>query len=442
MSVVDSPSKGAQKWAAELLNLKWVSEHHGDRHDFLARHRRQVTRMLKLGRAGVEELAPALLCRISDERNLRAAWAYLAEHGGQAPGPDRLRYCDVPHHLVWQACRGLRDEIRSGTYELGNEAIHRISKGPGRGKRPLILQSILDRVVQRSCVEILQPVLDPQFDPRSFGYRPRQKKSPQRAPAAQHALATVEHIARAESRWVWVVVDVKDAFGSVPLHRLLDIVRSYLPDDKLAAFLKTILGGAKMPGLRQGGPLSPLLLNLYLHHLLDRKWRKLHPSIPLVRYADDLLLLCRSAEEAGHVYDDLVKLLQPAGMLLKESKQEAVRDLAAGAAVAYMGFRICKREKRLRYGLTANAWFALAEGLALAQEGTHAPIRAVMALAGWIAARGPCYPALDHEHAAARIASLARKAGFDEMPGPKRIKRLWQRAYARWRKLRKSALSQ
>src|SRR5262245_58011546 len=160
MSMSHRPGLSAQKWAAQLLDLKWVSRHRGDRVEFLTRHRKQVKKLLKQGRSGIETLAPALLHRISDEPTLPAAWDYLSQHGCQSPAPDQLRYDDVPAHRIWQGCRVLRDEIRSGTYEPGEEDVHWISKGEGRGKRPLILQSIIDRLVQRACVEILQPALD------------------------------------------------------------------------------------------------------------------------------------------------------------------------------------------------------------------------------------------------------------------------------------------
>jgi retron-type reverse transcriptase len=432
MSMSHRPGTSARQLAADLLNIKWVSRHRGDRHDFLNRHRRQAKKFLELGRVDIEKIARSLLHRISDERTLRVAWEYLSEHGGQAPGPDGLCYDDVPAPWLSQECRELRDEIRSGRYELSDEAVHWVSKGSGRGSRPLILQSILDRVVQRACVEILQPLLDPKFDRRSFGYRPG--KSP------QHALAAADRLARSDGRWVWAAVDLRDAFSRVPLERLLDIVQHYLPSEELVVFLRRILSGARMPGLRQGGPLSPLLLNLFLHHLLDNPWRKQHPDIPLIRYADDILLLCRSVEEAGEAYDRLKELLRPTGMQLKETRQQAVRDLGAGAAVNYMGTRIRKTDNGngLRFDLTRGAWDGLAESLARAQEEPHAPVRAVLALTGWVAARGPCYPDLKHEQVYARIESVARKAGFDEIPGAGKIKGLWQRAYARWGRLQKS----
>jgi hypothetical protein len=105
------------------------------------------------------------------------------------------------------------------------------------------------------------------------------------------------------NRWVWVAVDVKDAFCNVPIPRLLDLVRKNLIDEDLVRFIKRLLDGAKLPGLRQGGPLSPLFLNLYLDHCLDKMWRKLFPGIPLIRYADDILLLCRSRKEAVGAYN-------------------------------------------------------------------------------------------------------------------------------------------
>jgi len=181
------------------------------------------------------------------------------------------------------------------------------------------------------------------------------------------------------------------------------------------------------------------MLNLYLHHTLDAKWRLLHPDLPLIRYADDILILCESGEEAAQAFDDLTGLLRPTGLRVKETKEAAIHDLANGAKIDHLGFRISKENDRLRYSLTADAWDDLAESFRLAQEAPGAPIRAVQALAGWVGARGPAYPSLDHQHAFRRIGNLARKAGFDELPGPKRVKALWQRGYARWRRLRKAA---
>src|SRR5262245_17562498 len=148
MSGSHRPGASAAKAAARLRDLRWVSRHRGDSCDFLSRHAAQATHLLRRGPAGARRIAPALLRRISDERSLWAAWGYLAEHGGQAPGPDGLRYDDAQGALRWQACRALRDEARSGEYAPSEERVVWIDKGPGRGKRPLVLQSILDRVVQ------------------------------------------------------------------------------------------------------------------------------------------------------------------------------------------------------------------------------------------------------------------------------------------------------
>jgi hypothetical protein len=150
------PGWDAEDLAAEVLDFpgafrartrRRVSSHRGDRFDFLERHRQEASEMLKQGRAGIEKIAPSLLRRIADERALRVAWDHLSKNGGQAPGPDDLRYDDFPDSQVWEECRALRDSIRARTYALGGEHVHWISKGSGRGKRPLIIQNILDRVV-------------------------------------------------------------------------------------------------------------------------------------------------------------------------------------------------------------------------------------------------------------------------------------------------------
>jgi group II intron reverse transcriptase/maturase len=429
VSGIIKPDNDAKKWAAKLLDLKWVSRHRGTPDDFITRHRRQARRMLGLGRAGIEKIAPALLRRISDERCSKVAWDYLSANGGQAPGPDGFRYDDFDEEDVWHECRQLRDQIRSRKYQPGDESVTWIPKASGRGKRPLVLQGIFDRVVQRACVEVLQPLLDPMFDARSFGYRPKKSHL--------HALALASRLASKQGRWVWVTVDLKDAFTSVPLKRLLGIVKKYLPDDELVRFLKTVVTSEKVKGLRQGGPLSPLLLNVFLHDHLDRKWRASQPDVPHARYADDLLLVCESPEEAAQAYDDVKELLRPTGMVIKESKDEAIKDLTKGCPAEYLGFKIrkAKGKERLTYGLSSKAWDGLYESFRLAQDTDDPGYQAVLALTGWIGARGPSYRSLDHDHAYARVKNLAKKAGFAQLPSPRRVKQVWRAAHARWRKL-------
>ena len=411
----------------EVLDVAWVARHRGSTADFLKRYRRVAAAAATKRLPGLRAIAPDMVALISDERTLHAAWDHLARHGGDAPGPDGCTYTMFSPSEVWGICRGLRDDIRAGQYRPGGDRLVRIPKGPGRGYRTLALRSIFDRVVERAAVEVLQPLLDPLFVSTSFGYRPG------RGPL--HALAHAARLYHQGAR-VWVAADIRDAFPSVPVGRLVGVVRHYLPDDTLVGFLETVLRSAYVPGLRQGSPCSPLMLNLYLHHLVDRPWRARHPQMPLVRFADDLLLPCRTARAAVSAYSVLATLLTRAGFELKESRRDAVRAVGAGAAVTWMGYAISGAGGDLRYDIPAAGWGQLAEAFARAHEMPHPPIRAVQALAGWIDARGPCLPAINLRRAYDRIKGLAEREGFEEILDRHEVTMLWRAAYARWCRLR------
>jgi RNA-directed DNA polymerase len=361
------------------------------------------------------------------------AYDYLEQNGGPAPGPDGCTYADFSNSEKWQFCRDTRDEIRNGTYEPGPERIRLIPKGPGRGKRCLILQSIFDRVVQRAVVEIVQPLVDPQFDAASFGFRPKR--------STLHALAAANRLFDKERRSVWVTADIADAFQRVPINRLLDVARKYLFADDLVHFIGTVLSNSKIPGLRQGGPLSPLLLNLFLDHHLDRKWRAKHPDVPLIRYADDILLLCKSVEQAKKAHRALSKLLLPTGMLLKSTVSNGVRTLTPKSPAIWMGFAIQKLAGKLRFGFTDDAYYDLSRALAEMHERSNSPVRAYQSILGWISQIGPCYLNVNRRGLYGQIRETAGQLAFDEIPSFEEVERLSQRAYARWRKLRQSTLS-
>ena len=160
---------------------------------------------------------PRLLGLISDERNLRLAWDYLRRRGGHAPGPNGRTYADYSEKEVWQLLRHLRDQIRGQTYRPEPGKPGRQPKEDGNGYRKIMLLNVEDRVVERAVVQILQPLFDPDFDDRSFGGRPC--RGPLSALAAAEALVTVE------GRRILVGQDLRNAFDSVLLKRLMQVLQ-------------------------------------------------------------------------------------------------------------------------------------------------------------------------------------------------------------------------
>ena len=178
-----------------------------------------------------------------------------------------------------------------------------------------------------------------------------------------------------------------------------------------------------------------MLLNLYLHHHLDRPWRKLHPDVPLVRVADDILVLCQTTREARQARTSLATLLKPAAMPLKGEPGDGVRRLTEQEPADWLGFRIRRQGRKLHVGLAESAWRRLEDHLAWAAERPDPVARAGAVLGGWLGQQGPCYPHLDRDDAYARIAAMSKRR-VGKTPDRDCVFDFWQRAYARWCKLR------
>lgn len=284
-----------------------VTWHQGSRQQFLTRARRRLASAGREGKTGVESLGAVVLKLVADARMLRASWNLLAAKGDTAPGPNGRRYEDLEDPEVWALLKAIGRAIRKDTFRPGAERVVAILKDrtdPTRGTRPISLINIEDRVVQRTAVEVLQPLLDPVFGRNILGYRPGLGRL--------HSLALAEREAAAGDRYVLVAEDIADAFTHVPVQRLLDVLAVYIPSTEMVRLLRRLLDTGRKHGIRQGGPLSPLLLNVYLHHILDEPWRKTWASVPMIRVADDILLLCRTRKEAQEARAGLATLLTPA----------------------------------------------------------------------------------------------------------------------------------
>jgi retron-type reverse transcriptase len=359
-----------------------VTVHEGSPRDYLRRHERDVDRAVRGNKAIRKEFCDALLKRTADPRNLKCAWDYLAAGDGHSPGSDGMRYDDLDLSETWDMIRTVSAALLDNTYQPAADRTYRIPKSSGKGTRTLLIPTVIDRMVQRAIVQMVQPYVDHLFMESSLGYRP--------GCSSLTALAMAETLAQQANAWVWITEDIRDAFNQVPQKRLLDIVRHILFDADIVRLIERIVCTRQGRGLRQGGPLSPLLLNMYLDHVLDKPWEKQHPDTPLLRVADDLLILNHSQEEAEHSYQSLMQLLTPAGMPLKGTSHETIHDVAKGHTATWLGYDLQKEEGSLKMHLTEKAWMSLGNRLAVDHMKPHSPIRAIDTIMGWISQMGPC----------------------------------------------------
>lgn len=202
-------------------------------------------------------------------------------------------------------------------------------------RRPLAIPSVRDRVVQAAVKIVLEPVFEADFLPCSFGFRPQR--------AAHDGLQVLLDESFRGARWV-VETDMADCFGSIPHSGLMSAVEERISDRRVLALLRAFLragvmehGSVRRPvtGTPQGGVISPLLANVYLHRL-DRGWRDAYGR--LVRYADDALVMCRSQGQAVAALARLTTLLADLGLQPKAAKTRIVHLTEGGEGVDFLGF--------------------------------------------------------------------------------------------------------
>lgn len=402
-----------------------LSAHTGAATDFLRRHRIEAKIAATKDTKTRCEFVSKLFGRVPDTRNLRAAFNHLRAVGGDAPGIDKLRPSDIDSSGVWEMLRVIRSSLLDDTYRPARMRKKKVPKTSGTGYRTLSIPTLVDRVVQRALVQVIEPFLDPQFDDDSFGFRPRRGRVQALARATRYAVRRV--------RRVWIAEDLANAFDTIPQQRLLDVLRIRLPDDRLLRLIERLVVTPSGRGVSQGGPASALLLNMYLDHHLDRRWRQQQPSVPLIRVADDLLLLCRDVAEAGDVYQPLADLLRPTGMLLKGNAQGTTRDLSAGQVTEWLGYRIiCDNEMQFRFEIADRSWKSLANKLTLAHTKPLSPLVALDTIAGWICQQGPTYAERIVVATYERVRGIALELGFEEIPSITDLRTNWLRAHADW----------
>ncbi len=278
----------------------------------------------------------ALYDKVARKDVLERAWELVRANKGAA-GIDQQSIADIERYGVSRLLDELATDLRDGSYRALPARRVFIAK-PGREgeQRPLSIPAVRDRVVQTAMKIVIEPIFEADFLACSFGFRPKR---------SQHdALQVLIDESRRGRRWV-LESDIANCFEVIPHSGLMSAIEERVSDRNLLKLVRAMLRAGVMQdgavhrdvtGTPQGGVLSPVLCNVYLHRL-DRRWTERGAGV-LVRFADDLVVCCHSKREAEAALSALRSILAELGLEPKAAKTRIVHLEEGGEGLDFLGF--------------------------------------------------------------------------------------------------------
>ena len=266
---------------------------------------------------------------------LTRAWGEVRRNSGAA-GIDRTTLAVVEEYGVARLLDGLAGELREDRYRPSAARRVFIPKPGSDERRPLSIPTVRDRIVQAATKIVLEPIFEADMADCSFGFRPRR--------SAHDALQVLVDESWRGRRWV-VETDIANCFEAIPHEKLMLAVQERVSDQGVLRLLRAMLRAGVMvdgsltrseSGTPQGGVISPLLANVYLHRV-DRVWDVREHGV-MVRYADDLVVMCKSQQQAEAALARLTVLLADLGLEPKAAKTRIVHLQVGGGGLDFLGF--------------------------------------------------------------------------------------------------------
>jgi RNA-directed DNA polymerase len=283
----------------------------------------------------------SLIDKVFRERTLHAAFERVAANKGAA-GVDHVTIA-MYEARADENLKHLSDHLRAGTYRPQAIRRHYIPKPGSDERRPLGIPTVQDRTVQMALRLVLEPIFEDEFAEHSYGFRPGR--------GCKDALRRVDELLKAGFTHV-VDVDLKSYFDTIPHDRLMALLGQKVADGRVLSLTEAFLKQGVLDGLHewtpemgspQGAVISPLLSNIYLDpldHLMARD------GFAMVRYADDLVILCRSPEDAARALARVAAWTAEAGLTLHPTKTRIVDATTDG--FDFLGYRFAGGERRPR----------------------------------------------------------------------------------------------
>ena len=275
----------------------------------------------------------SLIDKVYRAETLKAAWQKVAANGGAAgvDGQSVKRFAGRAEMYL----KELRVALERGTYRP--MPVRRVEIAKGRGKfRPLGIPVVKDRIVQTALKFVLEPIFEREFLEMSYGFRP--------GLGCKDALREVDGWLKEGYPYV-VDADLRSYFDTIPHARLMERVKEHVSDGRVLELIEGFLcqdiirdmeRWTPTGGTPQGAVVSPLLANIYLHGLDCQMKQK---GYRMVRYADDLVVLCHSAEEAQAALVEVKAWVEANGLSLSPDKTHVGDCRQEGQGFEFLGYR-------------------------------------------------------------------------------------------------------